>query len=38
VFVATVMTWNAAGAGRSADVLAGRIAALSLTRFRRLAR
>jgi beta-lactamase class A len=38
VFVAGVMTWNAGGAGRSADVLAGRIAAASLKRFRRLAR
>ena len=38
VFVAGVMTWNPSGAGLSADVLAGRIAAASLVRFRRLAR
>jgi beta-lactamase class A len=36
VFVAGVMTWNPGGAGLSADVLAGRIAAASLARFRRL--
>ena len=38
VFVAGVMTWNGAGAGRSADVLAGRVARISLQHFRRLAR
>ena len=38
VFVAGVMTWNARGAGPYSDVLAGRVAALSLERFRRLAR
>ena len=35
VFVASVMTWNAAGDGVSADVLAARCAARSLDRFRR---
>jgi beta-lactamase class A len=38
VFVASVMTWNAYGAQRSADVLAGRVAAVTLQRFRRLPR
>jgi hypothetical protein len=38
VFVASVMTWNAAGAGVSSDVLAGRVAAIALQRFRRLPR
>jgi Beta-lactamase enzyme family len=35
VFVAGVMTWNGAGAGTSSDLLAGRIAATSLARFRK---
>jgi hypothetical protein len=34
VFVAGVMTWNGAGAGPASDRLAGRVAALSLARFR----
>lgn len=34
VFVATVMTWNAHGVGRSPDVLAGRVAATALDRIR----
>jgi beta-lactamase class A len=34
VFVAGVMTWNAYGTGRSADLLAARIAATALDRFR----
>jgi beta-lactamase class A len=38
VFVASVMTWSAAGAGVSSDILAGRMAAIALQRFRRLAR
>ena len=38
VFVASVMTWRSSGAGPSSDVLAGRVAALSLERFRRLSR
>jgi Beta-lactamase enzyme family len=38
VFVASVMTWRASGAGPSSDVLAGRIAAASLQHFRRLSR
>jgi Beta-lactamase enzyme family len=38
VFVASVMTWNARGAGASSDRLAGRVADLSLRRFRRLSR
>jgi beta-lactamase class A len=38
VFVAGVMTWNAYGSGRSADLLAGRIAVASLERFRRSSR
>jgi Beta-lactamase enzyme family len=38
VFVASVMTYRASGAGTSSDVLAGRVAALSLQRFRRLSR
>ena len=33
-FVAAVMTWNRAGVGSSGDVLAGRVAAASLKRFR----
>jgi len=33
-FVATVMTWRAAGAGTSSDVLAGRVAVEALARFR----
>jgi hypothetical protein len=38
VFVASVMTYRASGAGVSSDVLAGRVAAASLARFRRLSR
>jgi len=38
VFVASVMTWSPSGAGSSSDVLAGRVAAISLQRFRRLSR
>jgi hypothetical protein len=38
VFVASVMTWRSSGAGASSDVLAGRVAAVSLQRFRRLSR
>jgi hypothetical protein len=38
VVVASVMTWRASGVGVSSDVLAGRVAAMSLTRFRRLQR
>jgi beta-lactamase class A len=38
VFVAAVMTWRPWGAGESSDVLAGRIAAASLERFRRARR
>ena len=38
VFVAGVMTWNGNGAGRSSDVLAGRVAEVALARFRDLAR
>jgi beta-lactamase class A len=38
VFVASVMTWSSSGAGPSSDVLAGRVAAMSLKRFRRLSR
>jgi beta-lactamase class A len=38
VFVAGVMTWNAYGSGRSADLLAGRIAVAALERFRRRSR
>jgi beta-lactamase class A len=38
VFVAGVMTWNGNGAGRSSDVLAGRVAEIALARFRDLAR
>ncbi len=34
VFVAAVMTYRASGAGVSSDVLAGRVAALALRRFR----
>ena len=34
VFVVAVMTYRPAGAGRSADVLAGRVAAVALARFR----
>ena len=36
-FVATVMTWNASGVGASADLLAGRVASVALSRFRALA-
>jgi hypothetical protein len=35
VFVAGVMTWNGAGVGPSSDLLAGRVAATSLVRFRK---
>ena len=35
VLVAAVMTWNGAGAGAASDVLAGRVAASSLARFRK---
>jgi hypothetical protein len=35
VFVVTVMTYRAGGAGESSDVLAGRIARIALTRFAR---
>jgi beta-lactamase class A len=35
-FVAAVMTWDAGGAGTSADVLAGRVAAVAWRRFNRL--
>jgi beta-lactamase class A len=35
VFVASVMTWSSRGVGASADVLAGRVAAAALERFRR---
>jgi Beta-lactamase enzyme family len=38
VFVASVMTWRPSGAGTGSDVLAGRVAATSLQRFRVLAR
>jgi Beta-lactamase enzyme family len=38
VFVASVMTWSSSGAGPGSDVLAGRVAAISLQRFRVLAR
>jgi hypothetical protein len=38
VFVAAVMTWRPAGIGLSSDVFAGRVAARSLERFRRLSR
>ena len=34
VFVATVLTWNPRGVGASSDVLAGRVAFSSLSRFR----
>jgi beta-lactamase class A len=34
VYVAAVMTWNAAGAGTSGDVLAGQVAASAFKRFR----
>jgi hypothetical protein len=37
-YVAVVMTWNGYGVGASADVLAGRVAAASLRRFRELRR
>ena len=33
-FVAAVLTWNRAGVGTAGDVLAGRVAAESLKRFR----
>ena len=36
VFVATVMTWNPGGVGTGSDVLAGRVAWESLSRFRQL--
>jgi beta-lactamase class A len=35
VFVVSVMTWRASGAGMSSDVLAGRCAQVALDRFRR---
>ena len=35
VFVVGVMTWSSRGVGTSADVLAGRVAAAALDRFRR---
>ena len=35
VFLATVMTYRASGAGVSSDVLAGRVAAVAVARFRR---
>jgi Beta-lactamase enzyme family len=38
VFVASVMTWSSAGAGPWSDRLAGRVAEVSLERFRRLSR
>lgn len=38
VFVASVMTWRGSGVGPSSDVLAGRVAKISLERFRRLSR
>ena len=38
VFVTSVMTWSPSGAGPGSDILAGRVAAISLQRFRRLAR
>lgn len=38
VFVVSVMTWRESGAGPGSDVLAGRVAAISLERLRRLAR
>jgi hypothetical protein len=38
VFVAGVMTWNRNGVGPSADILAGRVAATALARFREPAR
>jgi beta-lactamase class A len=38
VFVAGVMTWNGAGAGTASDRLAGRVASISLARFRTLRR
>ncbi|HEV8602463.1 MAG TPA: serine hydrolase [Gaiellaceae bacterium] len=36
-FAVTVLTWNAAGAGNSSDVLAGRVARAALERFRETA-
>jgi beta-lactamase class A len=36
VFVAGVMTWSSGGVGRSADVLAGRVATAALARFRHI--
>ena len=36
VFVAGVMTWSSRGAGLSSDVLAGRVAALTLERLQRI--
>ena len=38
VFVAAVMTYRSYGVGLSSDALAGRVAAISLARFRRLLR
>ncbi|MFO7573229.1 MAG: serine hydrolase [Gaiellaceae bacterium] len=38
VFVACVMTWRLGGAGASSDVLAGRVASVSLDHFRRRGR
>ena len=38
VFVAAVLTWRPSGAGRPEDALAGRVAAVALSRFRALAR
>lgn len=35
-FVATVLTWQPRGAGAASDVLAGRVAAAALARFRRV--
>jgi Beta-lactamase enzyme family len=37
-YVVAVMAWNGSGVGTSADVLAGRVAAAGLTRFRELRR
>jgi beta-lactamase class A len=37
-YVAVVMTWHGAGVGPSSDVLAGRVAAASLKRYRQLSR
>jgi hypothetical protein len=35
VFLATVMTYHQGGVGVASDVLAGRVAAVALARFRR---